>query len=96
MYKEAADSFAKEVEENLGSDYDFIDLLKYQMNIGMLAPKGLCEYNLRNDFIERRHAQVDLPKKEKKTNRQLTDDMAAENNCSFSRMFGIVRDSYNA
>ena len=96
MFKEAASKFAEDVEKELGDNYDFEKLLKFQMNIGMLTPKTLDEYNLRNDFKERREYQKTLPKKQRKSNRQLTDDMAAENNCSWSRMFNIVRYSYNS
>jgi len=94
MYRQAAEKFAIEVEKELGSDYEFEDLLKLQMSIGILSPKGLDEYNLRNEFLERKEEQEKLPVKKRKSNRSITDDMAAENNCSISRMFNVVRHCY--
>lgn len=99
MYKKAAEKFAKEAENKLGTDFETPEaymeaLLKIQMQEGMLSPKGLDEYNLRNEFLERKDKQESLPVKERKSNRGITDDMSAENNCSFSRMFSVVRHCY--
>jgi len=94
MYKEAAEKFAKELEEELGSDYTVEELLRYQTKMGLITPSLLDDYNIKNQFEERQEAQKHLPLKQRKSNTKIADDLAAENNCSLSRIFNIVRYSY--
>ena len=94
MYEKAAAQFAIDVKNELGEDYSFKELLKFQMDIGILSSKGLDAYNLRSEFTERKEAQALLPKKERQGLTSISNDMAVENNCSYSHMYNIVRELF--
>ncbi len=87
IYEEAAEKFASELEVEFGDDYSVEDVLRYQTQIGMLTPNGLGKYNLKNEFEEIRDLQKDLPKKERKSNNKIQNDLAAKYNCSLSYVF---------
>jgi hypothetical protein len=95
MIKDSAEKFAKEVEKQLGANYNMEDLFRYQLDIELITPKSLSEFDIRNEFREIKEINDLLPKKERRSNTGIVDDMAASHNCSLSRVFEVVKDLYH-
>lgn len=91
MFEEAAENLELAMQP-LG-EITFEEMLRFQMENGLVTPKSVAEYNLKNEFEKIREAQKDLPKEEQKSNRKIADELAAKNNCSMSRMYNITRDA---
>ena len=71
--KDTAEKFAKELENEFGSEYNLEELLKFQSQVGLITPKGLGDYDIRNEFIELRDINRLLPKKERRSNTKAHD-----------------------
>ena len=91
MYEEAADNFAKDLENKLGKDYTVEDLLRYQMDIGLITPKTTSDYNVKKKIVQMREAQKGLPHKERLTNRQINDEIACSMNVSYSTVYNMTK-----
>jgi len=93
MYEEAAANLDKAIKDKLGEDYTTEDLLRFQMDEGLVTPDTTGDYNLKNKFMRIKEAQVDLPKKEQMSDRKINDQLASETNSSLSRVYAVTRDA---
>ena len=91
MYEEAAANLDKAIKKQLGEDYTTEDLLRFQMDEGLVTPRSTGDYNLKHDFLKIKEAQEGLPKRDKMSDRQINDKLAAENNCSIGKLYEITR-----
>ena len=92
MYEKAAENLDKAIKKELGDDYTTEDLLRFQMKKGLITPKSASSWNLKNEFDDIKEAQSDLPPEEQRSDRNIADQLAAENNCSLSTIKNIVKD----
>ena len=91
MYEEAADNFAEELEKNLGKDYSVEDLLRFQMDIGLITPKTTGDYNVKKKIAQIREYQKQLPEEDRLSNRQINEDIAGSMNLSYTTVYNLTR-----
>jgi hypothetical protein len=95
MYKEAAEHLANELEDKLGNDYtpeQLEELLRAQMDLGLITPKTTGDYNLKKKIAQIRKEQKKLPQEERISNRQINEEIAGSMNLSYTTVYNIARD----
>jgi len=85
MYEEAAENLDKAIKDKLGEDYTTEDLLRFQMDEGLITPKLTGDYLLKIEFIN-------LLDGHDGSRRSIIQDMAARHNMSPSTIYNLVRD----
>jgi len=91
MYEEAADNFAKELEDQLGKDYTVEDLLRFQMDLGLITPKTTNDYNVKKKIVRMRSEQKTKPENERLSNQQINDEIACSMNVSYSTVYNMTK-----
>ena len=87
MYEDMAEDFAKDLEAKLGTDYTIEDLLRFQVDIGLITPTSTGDYNVKKKIKKMREDQKSLPEQERMTNRQINDHIASTMNVSYSTVY---------
>lgn len=91
MYEEAAQNFAEELENKLGKDYSVEDLLRFQMDVGLITPKTTGDYNVKKKIAQMREDQKNLPEDERISNRQINEEIAGSMNLSYTTVYNLTR-----
>lgn len=93
VYSEAAENFAKDLEEEFGSDYTIEQLLRFQcQDLGLISPSRLNDYGIRKEFLKLLKDQEGKARKEKLSRMGVQKHLATIHNRSWQGIYLLTCD----
>ena len=91
MYEQAAMDLEQAVKSELGENYTTEDLIRLQMEKGLITPKTTAEFNIRNEVARMKSENEALPPDQQRSFRKIADELAVRHNCSITRIHDIAK-----
>ena len=92
IYSEAAENFAKDLEEELGSNYTIEELLRFQCkDLGLISPSRLNDYGIQKEFSKLLKEQKGKPKGVKLSRMGVQKHLATIHNRGFEGIYLLTR-----